>query len=306
MGRHHEHNSCLGVRCSTLGEGEAIRGGVWKEWQDHVTLVSLLCYTALEVLWIWGDSSMQPNTKDNTQKQVFFTIVGGLALVGIGFFGNVVTSKIDINILVALTFFIICVLLSLWCSVNLLPSGMEIILGGGKAPITIWRVCAGVCFLLSWSFVILIFWSFGSQWLSNYFQPHTFISSGTPPPPESVHFRELVPVVANIIAAIIVIGLWVVLPISVGIYLIRKDYKRFPNGKLGFSETRVLVLALLVIFNVFVVTCIGVLSWLANGGGCCSYPDIFINVVGTMRILALALAIGVSFLHYALFLLRKV
>jgi hypothetical protein len=235
----------------------------------------------------------------------------------IGILANVVSSYLNNTpLLFALPLLIFCVLASLYFAAKVLQlSGKETVLGEDEAPITIWRVFAGVCFLLGWSFVILIAWSYGSFWLSNFFQPYPPMSFGTPPP-EYVYYLD------KVIVAIFVIGVCFVVPISIGIYLIKKDHERcrklgFPGKQLGFSETRVLVLVLLVIFNVLVVICIGVLSWMANvmevaahtyniGGGCCSYPDYFMQAVGTMRIFALAVAIGTCVLHYTLFLLHEV
>jgi hypothetical protein len=229
---------------------------------------------------------MKPNTKDNTQKQVFFTILGGLALVGIGFFGNVVTSEIHIAFLVALASFMICVLLSLYCSVNLLPSGMEIILGGGKAPISRWRVAAGVCFfLLSWGFVIFAAW-----------------------------FNLAPSLFSDVGQTVYGIGIIVVLGVIPGVFFLKKDHELY--GKVDFSGTRVLLLLLLIIIQLFVVACIGVLSWMADmitntnpynvfGGGN-SYPSIFTDVVRTLLIVALVIAVTFCILQLALFLLRKI
>src|SRR5438034_5443319 len=97
---------------------------------------------------------MKPNTKDNTRSKVFITIVNTLVAVVIAVIAGVVAAKIDINIWVALTVLLILVLVGLWCNLSLLPE-MGIVPSGGKAPISRWRVAAGVCFIfLIWGFVI--------------------------------------------------------------------------------------------------------------------------------------------------------
>lgn len=225
---------------------------------------------------------MQHNTKDNTRNKVYLTIVNTLMIAGIALIAGFLAAKIEINIWVAWIAFLILVLVDLWCNVWLLPE-MAIVPSGGKAPISGWRVAAGFCFIfLIWGFVI-----FAVGNINSILSPFSHVGQ-----------------------AVIGIGIFVVLPAGLGIYFIKKDYKL--RGILELSVARVLLLSLLIIIQVFVVICLGVLAskldminncnpYHVFGGESCPSPDIY----NTLFIIALVIAVTLCILQFVLFLLRK-
>src|SRR2546423_10361664 len=139
------------------------------------------------------------------RRRLVLTTVGGMTAFMIGLLTNVVSSQLQISLGVAWALLIFCVLVSWYCAALLLqPSGVDIDLGEGRAPISIMRGFAGVCFLLSWSIVLWIAWTFSTSASIWRFEPLGWT-----------------------ITDFVVIGIFTGFPAGLGIWLLQKDRKRY-------------------------------------------------------------------------------